>query len=101
MRIGSSSACGIVLKLPGVHAVHGTVSCKRGLVFLAVEEGASDVLVNGTAVRRKFLEPGDVVEIGAATLALEVAREVNKAPGADLIRRSKPYVGSFTLFTYG
>ena len=75
VRMGSSSACQLVLQGEGVLGIHCFVKCAGGRQLLVVHEKEAEVSVNGEAVRKRFLEPGDVLEIGSVSLALEVSRE--------------------------
>jgi hypothetical protein len=72
LRVGASASCQVPVPLPGVLEVQFFLKCQQGRAAAIVQDKQPDLVLNGAAVRRKLLEPGDEIRIGDAVLVYEV-----------------------------
>ena len=76
-QIGRSMDCDIVLSDPQVSRLHARLDKNEDGWVLVDLESQNGTLVNGVKVREKILAPGDVIQLGAASLTYEIDEAVS------------------------
>jgi ABC transport system ATP-binding/permease protein len=91
IQLGADSACNAHLPYPGVHAQHATLHRVEDERFELIDHaGDGSTQVNGVALPRALLTPGDEIVIGQARLQLVAAGARYAAPVAAAVEAATP-----------
>ncbi|HXO22626.1 MAG TPA: sigma 54-interacting transcriptional regulator [Thermoanaerobaculia bacterium] len=70
--VGSSASCDLALRVPGVSQRHASIRLDGNVLVVEDLASRNGTFVNGIAIQRRTLEPGDEVSFGPVTFRLEV-----------------------------
>jgi pSer/pThr/pTyr-binding forkhead associated (FHA) protein len=76
-QMGRSMDCDIVVADPQVSRLHARLDKNEDGWILLDLESQNGTTVNGVRVREKILEPGDVIQVGAAQFIFEIDEAVS------------------------